>query len=237
MSQNKHHQKQQDQQTQSTTMKTSPSEPEVVEQTEELKPAPQTVTLPSNSFSKPSSVPASKFPKAPTVGNTSHQASGYRVPKPLMEGDVKDWIAKVGNADLTVLYEELLYLDELLSTERNLTAEAAAQPLMSLYTKIKSVVETPAKELDFRNKWTLVLRMMSESPKGGLLANRVFRGKPWWTKGHEEFRHFEAIYSLIDASVRYGKDYNKFVEEKNVMRGFTPQGQGQLGLFYREFQG
>lgn len=154
---------------------------------------------------------------------------------PLSVQPIADTVKLAEDPNLTSFYERLVYLDKALGYTSSPTVEEAAVHLQNYYQVIVNLVERPATDLEFATHWTLLLRMNSESPAGGFLSDRLFRGKAYWKLGHEKMTHFESLWNLMDATVRHRADYKAFVNDRLVMKGFTGGAQGRLGSFYRNF--
>lgn len=182
---------------------------------------------------------AAAAPKGPAMPQVkkAERKSPYRPDAKLGETPLPDFVSRVNDPNLTHWYEKLQRYDLLLSDRTSSSIEQHAKVMGELYRAIVNIVERPATELEFANHWAVTMRMFAEGVHGGFLGNRIFIGKPEWSLGHEKFLHFEALVNLIDASIRHGKDYVRFVNEKTVMRGFTGDAQGRLGIYYRHFQG
>lgn len=220
-----------------TETKTSPSDlpaaPQAVDTTAAAIAQPAPVSVPVAPAQQ--TVASKRLPSMPVVRQAKAEVHGTSTP--LSTTPLNELLAKTNDLNIKALYEKLARLDKNLSTSVLTTPEEAAKHLADLYRVIVNVVERPSSEIEFANAWTLVMRMITETPAGGFSAKRLWRGKPFWNEGHEAFMHFEAIWNLIDASVRHRKDYVRFVNEKKVMIGFSGPAQGRLGIFYRSFGG
>lgn len=206
-----------------------------VTQTNAIKTSPQEVQV--QKFAQ-AAQPVRKVnvPSMPVV-RTKEAVSGLKNPDPLSTTPIKDVVARTGDENLAQFYEKLQRLDAKMGPGIASTPEQAGDLMGDVYRVIVNMVERPSTDIDFANHWNLLMRMITETPDGGFQADRLFRGKPFWSLGHEKFTHFEAVWNLLDASVRYREQYGRFVNEKKVMAGFSGGAQGRLGIFYRSFRG
>ena len=114
------------------------------------------------------------------------KSSPYRVsPK---EGDtsIDDYVSRSKDENLTHWYERLKRFDVSLSNRVNTSIREHAANMENLYRSLLNQLERPCSEIEFHRMWTLTMRMFAESPAGGLLANRIYRGKTEWSLGHEK---------------------------------------------------
>ena len=206
-----------------------------VTQTSAIKGSP-TEVLAQKFAASAAPVKKVNVPSMPVVRKTE-AVNGLRNPDPLSSTPIKEVVSRVGDANLSQFHEKLMHLDEKMGAGFTTTPEQSAGYMEKLYLVIVNMVERPASDIDFANHWNLLLRMITETPAGGFQPDRLFRGKPFWNLGHEKFVHFEALWNLIDATVRYREKYGRFVNEKKVMAGFSGSAQGRIGIFYRSFGG
>lgn len=161
--------------------------------------------------------------------------SPYRPETKMGDIPIDDYVARAKDENLTHWYERLKSFDFKLSSRVNSSITEHGKTMADFYRSLVNQVERPCSETEFHRMWILTMRMFAESPEGGLLANRIFRGKPEWPMSHEAYLHFESLVNLIDASIRFGADCNKMVNQKKVLKGFTGDAQGRLGIFYRSY--
>lgn len=174
------------------------------------------------------------IPAMPVVVK-KEKTSPYRVSPKEGEVSIDDYVSRAKDENLVHWYERLKRFDVSLSNRVNTSIREHAEGMENLYRSLLNQLERPCSEMEFHRMWTLTMRMFAESPAGGLLANRIYRGKTEWSLGHEKYLHFESLTNLIDASNRFGSEYVKFVNEKLVLKGLSGDAQGRLGIFYRHF--
>lgn len=177
--------------------------------------------------------PRVNIPAVPVVRKREVEGLGIR--NPLDTTPISEVVAAAKNLNLSAFYEKLQHLDRSLSDKVQTTPEEAAKLMQQTYQVLVNIVERSAADSDFANHWNLAMRMITETPDGGFSAARLWRGKPYWALGKEKFDHFEAVWNLIDASVRHRSEYRSFVNQRRVMVGFSGGAQGRLGIFYRSF--
>lgn len=173
------------------------------------------------------------LPSVPVVRQQPVEGLGAK--NPLDTTPIADVVASANSVNLSNFYEKLKHLDRALSVKVQSTPEEAAALMQQVYNVLVNVVERPASDSDFANHWNLAMRMLTETPDGGFTGARLWRGKPFWSLGKEKFDHWEALWNLIDASVRHRGEYRNFVNQRRVMVGFSGGAQGRLGIFYRTF--
>lgn len=176
-----------------------------------------------------------QLPAMPVVKKNNNPVDPLVVPEPLDTTPIHIFVENSKNNNLKTLYELLTKLDKRLSVQANPTPDEAGIYLEGLYKVLVNVLETEMTDLNFRNHWTLVMRMITEFPNGGFGPHRLRRGNHNWSLGHEKFLHMEALLNLIDASVRHRGEFRTFTNMPKVMVGLSGQAQGQLGKFYSTF--
>lgn len=152
---------------------------------------------------------------------------------PLSDTPLDQWLNTIGSTSLAVLHEKLAYLDAQLGPGTQTSPEQAGKLMADAYKVLVNAIERETDDREFNAIWTLIMRMITETPKGGFSGQRLWRGKAFWTLSEPKFTHFEALWNLVDATVRHGKGYKSFVNEKKVLIGFSGPAQGRLGNFYR----
>ena len=111
------------------------------------------------------------------------------------------------NLKMQIVQEEIKKTIVKLSKSTDCDTLQAAKYGESLFRQILQVINGDKSTEEFRAQWTFIVQAYKENKEDGFGAHRVFRGVREWNAGHDEYKLFQTLWSLIDVTNRY--DYNK----------------------------
>ena len=141
------------------------------------------------------------------------------------------------NTKMQIIQEEIKKTIVKLSSATDCSTLQAAKYGESLYRQILQVINGDKSTEEFRSQWTFIVQLYKENKEGGFGAHRVFRGVREWGAGHDEFKLFQTLWSLIDVTNRYDYDKNaisKMVNLQNLGNNklLSEAGRGRILSFY-----
>lgn len=141
---------------------------------------------------------------------------------------------KENNLNMQILIENLSGIERNLSRAVETTPAESAKHMQSLYRVLTQAINADKTHQQFKQEWSLIVKLFKEKENGGFSGARLYRGVAFWALGHDEYKHYQSLMNLIEASNRWGtQEMKKYVNLTScVVHPISEAGRGRLLSYY-----